>query len=259
MAKEKTTMIFLPESIERTLERIEEAYKKDIKKHKVYFSSILKDGKKYTGTDTVRIQLESFKQFKESLKCETSKFLVCEEGKEDDAKIRLMYAIREWYKPLLNEDIYRIENDVYIQSDLKKRLKKLSTKPRTKKEALNLLEFFNNAFNSSWGPVDSQYKIRDFRLVNSKEKFEKILNEFNNVEELTDDKDLVVDFTTIRVALVTMDWVTIYKRKGIFEEYQRFYKKHLGSMNFNDELKMFNLWHDVRETAIYYIYAPEEK
>ena len=56
-----------------------------------------------------------------------------------------------------------------------------------------------------------------------------------------------------------MDWTTIYKKKGIFEDYQRFCHEHIGDMGFDDALKMFNLWHDVRETAIYYIYAPREK
>ena len=56
-----------------------------------------------------------------------------------------------------------------------------------------------------------------------------------------------------------MDRMSIYKKKGIFEVYQRFCKEHLGDMNFDNAFKMFNLWHDERETAIYYIYAPKQK
>ena len=56
-----------------------------------------------------------------------------------------------------------------------------------------------------------------------------------------------------------MDRRTILIRKGLFEDYQRFYKEHLGDMNFDSAFEMFNLWHDVRETAIYYIYAPKVK
>lgn len=66
--KEGITMIYLPESVERTLARIEEAYKRDIKKRRSYYSSIIKDGKTYTGTDTVKIMLEDFKKFKASSK-----------------------------------------------------------------------------------------------------------------------------------------------------------------------------------------------
>lgn len=45
MTKEGISMIFLPESIERILERIGEAYKRDIKKRRSYYSSISKNGK----------------------------------------------------------------------------------------------------------------------------------------------------------------------------------------------------------------------
>ena len=203
MTKEGIAMIFLPESIERILERIGEAYKRDIKKRRSYYSSISKNGKKYTGTDTVKIQLEYFEEFKTSLENGTSQLLVCEEGKEDEAKIRLM--------------------------------------------------------NSSWGQDDAHYKIKDFRLVESEEEFEKILNKFDDAEELTASKWNIVDYTTIRVALVPMDRRTILIRKGLFEDYKRFYKEHLSDMNFDSAFKMFNLWHDVRETAIYYIYAPKVK
>ena len=124
---------------------------------------------------------------------------------------------------------------------------------------INLLGFLNNAYNSSWGQFDAYYKIKDFRLVESEEEFEKILNRFNGAEELTASKWLIVDYTTIRVALVPMDRITIYKKKGIFEDYQRFLKEHLSDMDFDNAFNMFNLWHDVRETAIYYIYVPKEK
>lgn len=259
MTKEGIAMIYLPESIERILERIGEAYKRDIKKRRSYYYSISKNGKTYTGTDTVKIQLEYFEEFKASLENGTSQLLVCEEGKEDEAKIRLMHAVWEWYEPLWAEDVYRVENDVYIQRGLRKRIERLGDECETQKEALDLLEFLNKAYNSSWGQEDAHYKIKDFRLVESEEEFEKILNEFNGAEELTASKWLIVDYTTIRVAFVPMDWRTILIKKGIFEDYQRFYKDHLGDMNFDNAFKMFNLWHDVRETAIYYIYAPKVK
>lgn len=259
MMKEGISMIFLPESIERTLERLKEAYNRDIKKHRSYCSSISENGKTYTGTDTVKIVLKHFEEFKASLENGTSDLLVCKEGEEDEAKIRLMQAVLEWYKPLWMEDVYLVKNDVYIQRGLKKRIKELCSKRNTKKEALNLLEFLNDAYKSSWSQEDELYKVRDFRLVKSKEEFEKILDKFDGVKDLTAIKSSIVDYTTIRVALVPMDLTTMYKKKGIFEDYQQFCKKHLGDTNFDDAIKMFNLWHDVRETAIYYIYAPKEK
>lgn len=249
-------MIYLPESIERTLERIEEAYKRDIKKRRSYYSSIIEDGKTYTGTDTVRIMLKEFKKFKASLENGTSELLVCEEGQEEKAKIRLMNAIWEYYEPLWPEDICTIDNDVYIQKGLQRRILSLSTQRKTKEEAENLLGFLDDAHYSSWGQGDAYYKIRDFRLVKSEEEFEEILTKLH-ARELTRCKNLIVDYTTIRVAFVTVSCETIYKKKGIYEDFQRLLKEHGGDMNFDDVWKIFNIWHDVRETAIYYIYAPK--
>lgn len=254
--KEGITMIYLPESLERTLARIEDAYKRDIKKGRSYYRSITKDGKIYTGTDTVKVQLEYFKEFKASLENGTSKLLACEEGQEEKAKIRLMNAIWKYYEPLCHDDICIIDNDVYIQRGLRKRIESLSIQRQTQEEAKNLLGFLDDAHSSSWGQGDAYYKIRDFRLVKSKEEFEEILAKLH-AEELTRCKNLLIDYTTIRVALVTVDWRTIYKKKGIYEDFQRLCKEHGGDMDFDDVWKMFNIWHDVRETAIYYIYAPK--
>ena len=256
MMEEGITMIFLPESIKRILERIEEAYKRDIMRRRAYYSSISKNGKTYKGTDTVKFQLESFQEFKASLENGTSPLLTCEEGKEDEAKIRLMHAVYKWFEPLGMEDIYRIKNDVYIQRGLKSRIKKLSKNLKTKEESLCLLRFLNYAYASSWGQEDENYEVRDFRLVESEEEFEKILKKYRDAEDLTANEG-TVDFTTIRVALVPIDEVSIYKDKGIWEEYRQFIERYLVCLKISDLIKMFNLWHDVRETAIYYIYVPK--
>ena len=255
-AKEGITMIYLPESIERTLARIEEIYKRDVKTKKSYYHSITKNGKTYTGTDTVKIQLENFKEFKASLENGTSEFLVCQEGQEEKAKIRLMRAIWEFYEPLSYNNTCIIDKDVYIQRGLRKRIQYLRAQKQTQEEAENLLGFLDNAHSSSWGQEDDHYKIRDFRLVKSKEEFEEILEKFH-AKELTGCKNLIVDYTTIRVALLTVDWKTIYKKKGIYEDFQRFCKEYSRDIHFGEAWKVFNIWHDVRETAIYYIYAPK--
>lgn len=249
-------MIFIPESIERTLKRIEKAYQGDLEKGRSYYHSISKNGKVYRGTDTVRVQLESFEEFKASLENGTSELLKCKDGKEDEAKIRLMYAIGKFYDPLSSKSIMMIKKDVYVQRGLKARIKKFAAKSKKDEGASSLLEFIRDAHWSSWGQGDAEYDVRDFRLVKSEEKFEEILH-LEGAEELTRSRDLIVDFASIRVALVTLDETDIYRRKGIFEDYNKFLKEHLNSNDFNDAMKAFNLWHDVRKTAIYYIYVPE--
>lgn len=256
--KEGIAMIILPESIKRILKRIEATYEQDIKAQKSYYPTVIKDGITYTGTDTVRILLESFKEFKASLEDGTSKLLRCTTKNELKAKIKLMRAVFEWYEPLSIKDIERIEGDVYLQFCLRTKVKALINRPATQKEAGNLLGFINNAYSSSWGQDDWYYKVKDFRLVNSKEDLQKILAENSEAKDLTASERNRVVYTTIRVVMVPMDYATIYHQKGLLKEYQDFCKQHISDEKFEEEVKAFHLWNDVRETAIYYIYIPQK-
>lgn len=251
-------MIYLSESIERILERTLEILKKDVERKRTCSSYALSEGKVYYGTDIAQMQLERFQEFKASLEDETNPLLVCDEGKEDEAKIRLMYAIAKFYEPLYQSDIDFITHDVHVQKGLREQIEKLSTQRKTKKEALSLLDFIDNAYSSSWGQMDENYKMRDFRLVETEEEFQKILDNFKEAEELVADKN-IIKFTTIRVAFIPIDCITLYKKKGIYEEYKRLLKTPFKGVCFEDVLEMFDLWHDVRETAIYCVYAPEVK
>lgn len=241
--------IFISESIERILKRIVDVYKKDIENHRVYCHSITKDGKTYTGTDTVRIKLEYFEEFKASLENGTSDLLICEKGKEDEAKLDLLDAISKWYEPLCQNDINAIENDVYVQEELMKLIIKMSSKKL--KEAQNLLNFIND-----YSPEVEHYQIKDFRLVNSEEDFKKILTAYNTSQELTSLSSLKENFNDIRISMISMDAFEIYKKKGIYEDYKKFFTEHISD-DLDSYIKMFNIWHDVRETAIFYIYVPK--
>ncbi len=245
-------MIIVPESIKRILDRTIEIYSRDLKNHRSYYSSIKINGRYYTGTNTTKILLKLLKDFKAKLENGTSQLLVCEKGKEDEAKIQLMYSVLEHLEPLSNYDKAYIMHDVYIQEGLVERVEALSKKIKTQQEASGLLDFLNDAYNSSWGQDDEIYRVRDFRLVTSEEEFEYILTTVKNVEEITDKPF----FTTMRIALVTMNYYSLYKEKGILEEYQSFLETHKDDDDFDGAIDMFNMWHDVRETAIYYIYAP---
>lgn len=253
MSNQGTTMIVVPESIKRILERTVEVYTRDLENHRSYYDSIKVNGKTYTGSDTTRFRLKRLKDFKLSLENGSNKLLVCEKGKEDAAKIHLMYAIQNYLDPLPASDVAYIMNAVYIQDGLLSRIQKLCDAYKTQKEALPLLDFLNDAYNSSWSQDDEYYQVRDFRLVTSEKDFENILITVEDVEDITDKPF----FTTIRMAITTLDYADIYEKKGIADEYRSFLEAHQKDEDFEGAIDMFNLWHDVRRTAIYYIYAPE--
>ena len=252
MKKEGTTMIIVPESIKRILGRTIEIYSRDLENHRSYNNSITVNGKTYTGTDTTRIRLRLLKIFKATIENGTNELLVCEKGKEDEAKIRLMYKVKSYFKPLSCNDISYIMNDVYLEDGLCKQIHNLSDKAKTHQEASLILEFFNNGYYASWEQEDAYYQVRDFRFVKSKKDFDNIFITEKNIQDFTPDT-----FTTIRICFVPMSCISIYKKKGIWEEYQNFLEAHRNTKDLKGAIDMFNLWHDVKERAIYYIYAPD--
>lgn len=254
------TRLYLPESIERTLDRIEQTYISDVQKGKSYYSLIKRNGKEYVGTDTVLLHLADFRRFKARLKNEDAidPLLICKKYSENEAKIKLMYEIWTWYDPLWNEDIKKITNDVFVQKELRNNLNTLSRKRGpAKAESKKIIKFIDTAHYSSWGMDDERYRIRDFRLVRTPDEFEDILKN-EKAEEISASSNCIEEFNIIRVALVTLDFETLYKKKGLYEEYIHLRDEYVTSSCFENAVKMFNLWHDVRETAIYYVYCPVE-
>ena len=229
----------LPKGIKRELGRIEEVYKSKIDR---------------------KVPLEEFLEFKKSLENGTNQILFYEEGGEGEAKIRLMHSMKKWFEPLSCYEVQQIENDVYVQRGLKSKLKKICFDSKTKAEAKSLLNFIKNARTEACGIEDENYSVKKFRIVESKKEFETILKKFraSEITELITDKGTRVPFTTIRVATVPMDYLEMYKVKGIEEKFEKFNEDSRVCKSYGCKFKVFNLWHDVRRTVIFYVYVPEE-
>ncbi len=255
-------MIYLPEIFKRTFDRIEEIYRRDIAKGERYCSSITRRGTTYYGTDTVRVYLDMFREFREDLEKGTSPLLQCEDGYEEVAKVKLMHAVWDFYEPLSANDVYWVNNDVYASEELIQRLTDHAERKKTKKEAESILDFIKEGYCSRWGQGDEHYKVRDFRLVTTVADFEEVLKE-ENAEELTGNSMNLMEFNTIRVALVPIERTTIYKKKGIMEDYIRFthdlFQNPKNEEAIDDGLKVWDIWHDVRATGIYYVYVPKAR
>lgn len=219
--------LYITGNIRRILEMIEQVYKKR------------------------KLPLEDFKKFRHSLENGSNDLLFYEEGQADEAKIHLMEEIKKYYSPMPMREVYRMIHSVEIERGLSSRLIQLKELPRTKAEATRLLTFMNTAQFSCWGQVDENIEMKVFKLVASSEQFEKLLKD-PNIEELTQSYNLLIPFTTIRVAIKLIDYDTLYIDKGIYEDYIDCIKRHFS--NPNPAIEMFNFWHGVMSTAIFYIY-----
>ena len=178
--------------------------------------------------------MEEFSKFKKELDEGSSQFLFCENGKEDEAKIRLMKKIFGYLSPLNVDDISWIMNDVRVQSGLKSRLRSLARNNKFRQEVSKLLNFIKNSYFSACSQFDEGVRDKEFRLVESKRTFEEILHSSGDVREL-------YQFTGIQVAMLLLDEVAVYYQRGIFDEYNKFLKRHLKDRDFTNAIEMFNL------------------
>lgn len=223
--------LYITSNIRRILEMIEQTYKRR------------------------KVPLEDFKKFRRSLENGSNNLLFYEEGQADMAKIRLMEEIKKYYTSMPRREVYRMIHRVEIERGLISRLTQLKKLPNTKAEATKLLTFINAAQFSCWGQIDEKIEMRFFKLVTSREKFEELLK-FPNIEELTQSPNQPVPFTTIRLAIKLIDYDTLYRNNGIYEDYIECLKRH--SSNPNPAIEMFNFWHGVMNTAVFYIYPGDD-
>ena len=216
------------------------------------------NGKTYTGTALVKQYRKSFRKFKASLEDGSSKFLKCDLGKEDHAKVQLLYELWRWGDPFSCEDWNRIFGDVFVQRKLRSRLEEHMRGGKVAVEAKSLLKFINNAYGSSWGQQDSDYRVRDFRLVETEEEFEELLHSSTVAEELTRGPYLIESFNYIRVMWIPDDFRTVHKQKGIFEDYNLWAANiNWNEIDFGDAVKAYNMWHGITNRANYFVYIPK--
>lgn len=251
-------MIFPSENVLRVLSRIDEIMTRDIKNGTHYYSSMTVGKKTYTGTELVKQYRKSFRKFKASVEDGSCKLLQCDLGKEDYAKVQFLYELWRWCEPLSCEDWNRILGDVFVQRKLRSRLEAHLRGGKITAEAKSLLRFINNAYGSSWGQQDSDYRVRDFRLVETEEEFEELLHSSTVAEELTRSANLIEPFYYIRVLWIPDDFRTVHKEKGIFEDYNLWASTiNWNEIDFGDAVKAYNLWHGVTNRANYFVYVPK--
>lgn len=242
-------MIFLSQSIKRTLERIEQTIENDIKNGIVYPSTVAINKVVHVGSDTTEMQLRLFKEFRKSLEEGTNKLMQCDDIDREKAMLKIIDAIWCFYEPFTGTQISNIENDAVIGDGLVQKLEKFFQANKTDTEARALKNFFNNPCASSWGQEDSWCGIREFKLVKSKQEYNIIIKN-PNITDITTDTQRK---TRIRLAFYSIAEEKIIKEKGLYRDYIRFMYEYLY---LDDALEKYKLWYDIRKKGIYYVYIP---
>lgn len=250
-------MIFLSQSIKRTLVRIEQTIEKDILNGIVYPSTIPVNGIRHVGADTTVRQLHFFKAFKKSLEEGTNKLMQCDDIDREYAMLDIIDAIWNFYEPFTVDQKLMIQNDSIIDDALIKRFKIFKKRNKDDEITKSLNNFLQNPCTSSWGQDDQWCGVRVFKLVETFKEYKNILNQ-NGICDITTDK-FCKEKCKIRLAFLRIPEEEIIKEKGLYRDYIRFVDKYSFSRSVDiiSVMQKYKLWYDIRSTGFYYIYIPD--
>lgn len=105
--------------------------------------------------------------------------------------------------------------------------------------------------DSSWEQVDEYCKVREFKLMKSKQEYNRILKE-EGVQILNSKLE---GQNQIQIAFLRISKEEVLEEKGLKYDYKDFANEYAYSLD-GEELKAYRLWFDIREKGIYYIYIP---
>ncbi len=241
-------MIKLTKSIIRTLERIEQTIEDDARNGVIY---PLYSEKRYELYNSTEEYLYKFRRFKWNLISGKNGLLNCKDTKKRANMIKIVDAIWEFYRPFNSTQIANIENDAFFEDDLKPRLIRFLQANPTDKNANCLKYFFMHPCDSSWEQVDEYCKVREFKLMKSKQEYNRILKE-EGVQILNSKLE---GQNQIQIAFLRISKEEVLEEKGLKYDYKDFANEYAYSLD-GEELKAYRLWFDIREKGIYYIYIP---
>lgn len=246
-------MYNVPSHIKLHVDRIAKEYEKLYQQgHKIALQMI-RGNRTYSGIETTAYYLNCVKQFRKLLDNPAGDFFT---GTEMEINKRIYFKICEFYHPLSKEAVSRITHKVECQGQLDKALRTAKKYPCTAEDAKKVSQYIANARIATLDSYDDNIYSKIFKLVKSEDAFEKLLSRT--------DSDTTVEIcqingnplTAIRVALQTIDIPTMYRKQVRVREFRDFWEGYHAPDEFDIEYTIFNMWNDITETGIYYVYIP---
>ena len=241
-------MIILTESIKRTLERIGQTIENDLNNGIIY---PLYSEKHHELLSSTEEYLVNFRKFKWSLESGKHELLHCRDINKRKNMIKIVDYILDFCRPFTIEQILNIENDAFFDDDLKPRLIRFLQANPNDTDANFLSCFFRHPCDYSWEQVDEYCKVREFKLLKSKQEYNRILKE-EGVQILNPKLE---GQNQIWIAFLRISKEEVLEEKGLKNDYKDFDNEYAYSLD-REELKAYRLWFDIREKGIYYIYIP---
>ena len=208
----------------------------------------------YSGLETTKYYLDTIKDFRKSLNKPEGDFFT---GTDFEIQKRIYQRIFEYYKALSSEAICRITHDVVCQGQLEDAIRAAKKNNATFKDAVQISRFISNGCVLNWSERDEKVNRKIFKLIKSEENFENLLNRADSktLVEITDEGSMT--YSQIRVAFQFLEIPAMYRKKSRYRDYRNFWESPHSVEDFDLDYTIFNMWNDITETGIYYVYIPK--
>ena len=221
--------------------------------HKIALQ-LFRDNRLYSGVETTEYFLKSVKHIRHLLETQ-GEYLRSRSEKEFKRKV--YNKICEFYVPLSEDAILRINRSSICQEQLERALHSARRNPSLAAEAKNLSWFVSNARTASWCSDDENAVCKEFKLVKSEEAFEKLIDGTQIYPTIEITQSGKTPYTHIRIALQTISVQDGYRKKSKIREYNAFWDGSHNIEEFDTDYIIFNMWNNISETGIYYVYIPQ--
>ena len=244
----------VPQHIKHHVDRIIREYQRLCNQgHKVALQ-LYRNNRIYSGVETTKYYLDEVRKFRKLLDQPKGSMFI---GPEMEVNKRIYNKICEFYKPLSPQAIKRITCSTSCQGQLEDALRSAIKKPHLAADIKHLTWFITNANTLSWNHIDENVVHKQFKLVRTESAFEKLFSTASAAPlvEITETGSFHV--SNIRIAVQIKDIEAIYRKQNKLREYKNFWNSAVKIDEFDLEHTVYNMWNNVAETGIYYVYIPE--
>lgn len=221
--------------------------------HKIALQ-LFRNNRMYSGLETTEYFLKSARHFRNLLDTQ-GEYLAA--ATEEEFRRKVYQKICEFYNPLSETAILRITHSTACQEQLERALRAAKKNLSLASDAKFLSWFISNACIQSWCPADESINHKEFKLVKTEEAFEKLLSGQEKYPTIEITQDGNAPYSRFRIALQTIDIEACYRKQSRVREYRNFWDNYHNIEEFDTDYKIFNMWNNITETGIYYVYIPQ--